>query len=256
MILLTFFEPTKDWLKYNGDLNNKLFWTDHLRLSKFGNKKFASSIFTLLQQHKIVSTYPKLVPVSSVVCKSFILSQRVCEVDPPCYVTVDVSTVKNEKYSLSYYNITSVTNAKVCNFFISCQSVCEVISIHVDVVHVTTYVIVKHWNEISLCRPRILPAPVTHVENVSTYVNKSRQVDCPRITSFGASSTADPDPIDTFKTYDEIEGSTLFLLPMLKKNVEAFVSFLFIIFVFNLRIIFIFCPILTFRFNLFIVNNI
>ena len=241
----------KGLVKYNGDLHNKLFWTDHLRLSEF-----ASSIFTLLQQHKIVSTYPKLVPVSSVVCKSFILSQRVCEVDPPCYVTVDVSTVKNEKYSLSYYNITSVTNAKVCNFFISCQSVCEVISIHVDVVYVTTYFIVKHWNEISLCRPGILPAPVTHVENVSTYVNKSRKVDCPRITSFDASSTADLDSIDTFKTYDEIEGSTLFLLPMLKKNVEVFVSFLFIILAFNLRIIFIFCPILTFRFNLFIVNNI
>ena len=47
---IDFLEPTKDWLKYNGDLNNKLFWTDHLHLSKFGNKKFASSIFTLLQQ--------------------------------------------------------------------------------------------------------------------------------------------------------------------------------------------------------------
>ena len=69
---IDFIEPTKDWLKYNGDLNNKLFWTDHLHLSKFGNKKFASSIFTLLQQYKIVSTYPKLVPASSVVCKCFI----------------------------------------------------------------------------------------------------------------------------------------------------------------------------------------
>ena len=83
-------------------------------------------------------------------------------------------------------------------------------------------------------------APATFVENVSTYVNKSRKVDCPRITSFDASSTADPDPIDTFKSYDEIKGSTLFLLPMLKKNVEAFVSFLFMIFVFNFRIIFFF----------------
>ena len=27
---IDFLEPTKDWLKYNGDLNNKLFWTDHL----------------------------------------------------------------------------------------------------------------------------------------------------------------------------------------------------------------------------------
>ena len=126
---IDFLEPIKDWLKYNGDLNNKLFWTDHLHLSKFGNKKFASSIFTLLQQYKFVSTYPKLVPVSSVFCKSFILSQRVCEVDPPCYVTVDASTVKNEKYSSMYYDVTSVTNVKVCNFFVSCQGVCEVIPI-------------------------------------------------------------------------------------------------------------------------------
>ena len=141
---IDFLEPTKDWLKYNGDLNNKLFWTDHLHLSKFGNKKFASSIFTLLQQYKIVPTYPKLVPASSVVCKSFILSQRVCEVDPPCYVTVDVSTVKNGKYSPSCYNVTSVTHVKVCNFFVSCQMGCEVIPIHVDVVHVTTNATMKH----------------------------------------------------------------------------------------------------------------
>ena len=68
----------------------------------------------------------------------------------------------------------------------------------------------KHWNEIYLCRPRILPAPVTHVENVSTYVSKSCMVDCPHI-SFDASSTVDPDPIDDFKSYDEIERSTLSL---------------------------------------------
>ena len=120
----------------------------------------------------------------------------------------------------------------------------------------TTDVIVKHWNEIPLCRPRILPAPVTHVENVSTYVNKSREVHCPRITSFDACSTADPDPIDVLKSYSEIEGSSLFLLPMLKKNVVVFASFLFMIFVFNFRMIFIFCPIFRFRFSLFIVNSI
>ena len=93
--------------------------------------------------------YPKLVPVTSVVCKSSILSQRVCEVNPPCYVTVDASTVKNGKCSSSCYYVTSVTHAKVCNFFVSCQMVCEVIPIHVDVVHVTTNITMKHWNEIS-----------------------------------------------------------------------------------------------------------
>ena len=135
---IDFLKPTKDQLKYNRDLINKLLWTDHLHLSKFGNKKFVSLIFTLLQLYKIVPTYPKLVPASSVVCKSFILSQRVCEVDPPCYVTVDVSTVKNGKYSPSCYNVTSVTHVKVCNFFVSSQMVCEVIPTHADVVHVTT----------------------------------------------------------------------------------------------------------------------
>ena len=110
-----------------------------------------------------------------------------------------------QKYSSSCYNVTSVTSVKVCNFLVSCQSVSEVSPIHVDVVHVTTNVIVKHWNEISLCRPRILPAPVTHVENVSTYVNKSREVDCPRIILFNAFTTADPDPIGVLKSYDEIK---------------------------------------------------
>ena len=119
---------------------------------------------------------------------------------------------------------------------------------------VSTNITVKHWNEICLCQPRILPTSVTRVENVSTYINKSRMVDCPRIISFDSSSTVDPDPIDAFKSYDEIEGSTLFLLPMLKKNVEVFVSFLFMIFVFNFRMIFIFYPVLTFRSSLFIVN--
>ena len=120
----------------------------------------------------------------------------------------------------------------------------------------TTNVIVNHWNEISWFWPKILPAPFRHVENVSTYVGKSCKVDNPRITSFDASSTADPDPIDAIKSYDEIEGSTLFLLSMLKKNVEVFVSFLFMIFVFNFRMIFIFSPILTFRFSISFVNSI
>ena len=93
----------------------------------------------------IVPTYPKLVSASLVVCKSFILSQRVCEVDPPCYVTVDVSTVKNGKYYPSCYNVTSATHFKVCKFLVCCQMVYEIIPIHVDVVHVTTNVTVKHW---------------------------------------------------------------------------------------------------------------
>ena len=168
---IVFLELTKDWLKYNDHLNKKLLQTDNLYLSKFGNKNFASSICTKLQQQKTVSTYSKFVLVSSVVCNSLILSQRICEADD--------STVKNRKYSSSCYNTTSVTNVKVFNFFVSCQSDCEVIPVHVGTVHVTTIVIVKHWNEISLYRPRILPAPVTHVQNVSTYVSKSRNVDFP-----------------------------------------------------------------------------
>ena len=104
----------------------------------------------------------------------------------------------------------------------------------------TTDVIVKHWNEISLCRARIFPAC-------------SR---CPRITLFDSFSTADPDPIHILKSYHDIEGFTLFLLPMLKKYVVVSVSLLFMIFIFNFRIIFRFRPILTFKFSLFIVNSI
>ena len=73
------------------------------------------------------------------------------------------------------------------------------------------------------------------IENVSTYVNKSCMVDCPGVNSFDASSTVDPDLKDAFKSYDEKEGSTLFLLPMLTKNVEVFVSFLFMIFFLTLE---------------------
>ena len=133
---IDFSEPIKDWLKCYGGLNNKLFWNDYLLLLKFCNKKFASSILTLLRQYKIVSAYPKFVPVISVVCKSFILSKHVCEFDPPCYVTTGFSTVKDVKHSSWCYNITSVTSVRVCNFFVSCQSVCEIESIPVDVIHV------------------------------------------------------------------------------------------------------------------------
>ena len=56
----------------------------------------------------------------------------------------------------------------------------------------TTDVIWKHWDKIYLCQSSIFHAPVTEVENVSTYVNKSREVDGPRVISFDASTTADP----------------------------------------------------------------
>ena len=132
------FEQTKNWLKCHGDLNNKLLWADYLHLPKFGNKIFASLVFTQLHQNKIVSMYPKLAPVSSVVCKFSILFQRVCEADPPCYVTVDVSIVKNQYcWRLSYH-------CGSFNFFVSRQSICEVNLIYVDVVHETTDVTVKH----------------------------------------------------------------------------------------------------------------
>ena len=201
-----------------------------------------------------VSTYPKFVPVSPVVCKFFILSQRVCEVDPPCYVTINVSTVQNVKHSSSCYDVISVTSVKVCNFFVSCQSVCEVDSIHVDVVHVTTDSILKHWNAIFLCQPRIHSASVNHISNVITYVNKSHEGDCPCVISFDMSTTTDPVPIDVLQSYDEIERITLFLFPMLKVNVVIFISLLFMAFVFSLRTIFIFCPILKFRLSVFTVN--
>ena len=72
---------------------------------------------------------------------------------------------------------------------------------------------------------RIFPAPVAHVENVSTFVNKSREVDCPRFTSFDASSTADPDPINVLKSYDEGEGSTFFSLSNVGEKCSGFCFF-------------------------------
>ena len=95
-----------------------------------------------------------------------------------------------------------------------------------------------------------------HVSNVSTYVNKSCEVDCQRAISFDVSTTTDQDPTDVFKSYDEKEGSTLFLFPMLKENLVVFISFLFMTFAFNFRMIFIFYSTLTFIFSLFIVNSI
>ena len=94
-----------------------------------------------------------MVTLCNLVCKFFILSQRVCKVDPPRYVIADVSTLKKAKYSSSCpYNFSQ----KVCKFFVSCQSVYEEDPMHVDFVHVTTDSIKKCWNEISLCRLRIL----------------------------------------------------------------------------------------------------
>ena len=36
---IDFLEPTKNWLKNDGDLNNKLFWADHLHLQNLEVKK-------------------------------------------------------------------------------------------------------------------------------------------------------------------------------------------------------------------------
>ena len=118
-----------------------------------------------------------------------------------------------------------------------------------------THSLKKHWNEISLYRSRILPTPFIHVANVSTYVKTFREVDCANVILFDISTATYPDPTDALKSYDEIEGTTLlFVLPMLKENAIVFISF-FMAFVFSFKTIFIFCPTLTFRFSLFIVNS-
>ena len=165
-----------------------MFWADHLHLQNLEVKKYASSIFTQLQQYKNISTNPKLVPVSSVACNWFI---SVClwtsfTMLHCCWRTI----VQNKKHSSLFYNVTSVTSVKACNFFVSYQSFCEVYPIHVDVFHATTDSIMKHWNAISLYRPRIFPAPVKHISNFSRYVNKSYEVDCQNANSFDASTTA------------------------------------------------------------------
>ena len=161
---IDFLEPTKDWLKFNGDLKNNLFWTDHLYPSKFGNKNLHRQFLHSYNNTKLYQRIQNL----------FML----IEVDPSCYVTADVSTVNAKHFSLCY-NVTSVTCVKVCNLFISCQSLYGVDPVLVDVVHVTSDSIRKYWNEIFLCRPRILPAPFAHVANVSTHVKKSHEDDCP-----------------------------------------------------------------------------
>ena len=46
---------------------------------------------------------------------------------------------------------------------------------------------------------------VTHVENVSIYVNKFGEVDCPHAISFDMPTTSDIDAVDILKLYDEIE---------------------------------------------------
>ena len=95
-----------------------------------------------------------------------------------------------------------------------------------------------------------------YVSNFSTYVSKSHEVNCQRVISFDASATADPVPIDVLKSYDDIEGTTLFLFPVLKKKIVVFIFFLFMVFVFSFRNIFIFSLIVTFRFSVFIVKSI
>ena len=86
--------------------------------------------------------------------------------------------------------------------------------------------IVKQWNEISIYRLMILPTPVKYVEKVGTYVDKSREVDSSHVISCDMSTSGNTDPIDVLKFYDEIEGSTLFLLAMLMENLVVFISFL------------------------------
>ena len=148
-----------------------------------------------------------------------------------------------------FYNVTLVTRVKVCNFFVSYQSVCEVDRIHVDAFHATTDSLMKHWDAISLYRPRILPAQVNHISNFSTYANKSQEVDCQHANLIDASST-----IKMFLNL--VMTTTRFIVPVLKEKVVAFISFLFMAFVFSFKTIFIFCPTLTFRFSAFIVNSI
>ena len=76
------------------------------------------------------------------------------------------------------------------------------------------------------------------------------------VFSFDVCTIADPDPIDIFKFYDEIEGTTLFLFPTLKLNVKVFISSLFMGFVLNFRMTFLFYLISTFKFSIFIVIKI
>ena len=90
------------------------------------------------------------------------------------------------------------------------QSVCEIGPVRVDVVDVNTHSIMKHWNEISLYRSRILPTLVIHIANVSTYVKTFREVDYPSAISFDISSTTYSDPTDALTSFDEIEGKHYF----------------------------------------------
>ena len=57
---IDFLEPSKDWLKCNGDLNNKLFWTDHLHLSKFGNKNLHHQSLHCYNSKKLYQCFQNL----------------------------------------------------------------------------------------------------------------------------------------------------------------------------------------------------
>ena len=98
----------------------------------------------------------------------------------------------NVKHSSSCYNVTSVVSVKVCNSFVSCQSVCKVDPIHSDAAHVTTVLITKHWNEICLfpCQLRMLQMSVN---------NKYGEVDCLHAISFDVPTTLDTDTVDILK---------------------------------------------------------
>ena len=87
--------------------------------------------------------YPKLVPVSSAVCKFLILSQHAYKVDRPCYVTVNPSTLIHWLYAFDFDFInlepsqllqTGITPEKKCSngyclslaffMFPSCSLIC------------------------------------------------------------------------------------------------------------------------------------
>ena len=114
-----------------------------------------------------------------------------------------ISTVINAKYSSLCYNVTLAGSVKGYNSFLCCQFAYEVHPVHFDVAYVTDYWIMKHWNAISLCQPRIPAASVPRIAKVSTNVNKFCGVYCPHAFSFDVCTTGDIYPIHILKFYDK-----------------------------------------------------